>query len=287
MRRDLLLDAAETDRPRHRRGRGALRPSLASVGLVHLAALAFWMGSCHTSLDAGEALAREGWMRGSSCRVGSGFVCAVMVVVVGVMAASAWASTGKSGRAPTSAYFRGPGRNLVCGYFAGNGVSPYLECGVRSVLTPSPPKPSAGACHGLDFAADRVRLGATGVVHGFCSGDVGVLAEINSAPVLAYGTSWQRGSLACTASVAWLTAATAVTTGSLLAVGAGVSTRGTRASPERPMPSSPSARWARPSLLVALEEPDLLAEVRPTKLEPAAVRWHGRLGIEATATLTS
>jgi hypothetical protein len=53
------------------------------------------------------------------------------------------------------------------------------------------------------------------------------------------------------------------------------------------MPSSPSARWARPSLLVALEEPDLLAEVRPTKLEPAAVRWHGRLGIEATATLTS
>jgi hypothetical protein len=160
------------------------------------------MGSCYTSLDAGEALAREGWMRGASSRVGSGFVCAVMVVVVGVMAASAWASTGKSGRAPTSAYFRGPGRNLVCGYFAGNGVSPYLECGVRSVLTPSPPKPSAGAFHGLDFAADRVRLGATGVVHGFCSGDVGVLAEINSVPVLAYGTSWQRGSLACTASVA-------------------------------------------------------------------------------------
>jgi hypothetical protein len=40
-----------------------------------------------------------------------------------------------------------------------------------------------------------------------------------------------------------------------------------------------------PSLLDALAYLDLLAEVRPEKLERAAVRWHGRLETEA-ATLT-
>jgi hypothetical protein len=40
-----------------------------------------------------------------------------------------------------------------------------------------------------------------------------------------------------------------------------------------------------PSLLDALAYLDLLAEVRPEKVERAAVRWHGRLETEAT-TLT-
>jgi hypothetical protein len=35
------------------------------------------------------------------------------------------------------------------------------------------------------------------------------------------------------------------------------------------------------SLLDALDYLDLLAEVKPEKLEPAAVRWHGRLEGEA------
>ncbi len=39
------------------------------------------------------------------------------------------------------------------------------------------------------------------------------------------------------------------------------------------------------SLLDALDYLDLLAELRPAKLERAAVRWHGRLEAEA-ATLT-
>jgi hypothetical protein len=38
-------------------------------------------------------------------------------------------------------------------------------------------------------------------------------------------------------------------------------------------------------LLVALEYLELLADVRPDKFDPAAVRWHGRLELE-TATLT-
>ena len=42
-----------------------------------------------------------------------------------------------------------------------------------------------------------------------------------------------------------------------------------------------------PSPVVALDYLDLLAEVKPEKLEPAAVRWHGRLELEApTLTLT-
>ena len=38
-----------------------------------------------------------------------------------------------------------------------------------------------------------------------------------------------------------------------------------------------------PSLLVAVDYLELLAEVKPEKLERAAVRWHGRLEVEAAA----
>jgi len=38
-----------------------------------------------------------------------------------------------------------------------------------------------------------------------------------------------------------------------------------------------------PSLLVALDYLELLADVKPEKLESAAVRWHGRLEVEAAA----
>lgn len=38
-----------------------------------------------------------------------------------------------------------------------------------------------------------------------------------------------------------------------------------------------------PSLAVALEYLGLLAEVKPERVERAAVRWHGRLEVEATA----
>jgi hypothetical protein len=37
-----------------------------------------------------------------------------------------------------------------------------------------------------------------------------------------------------------------------------------------------------PSLLVALDYLELLAELKPEKLEQAAVRWHGRLEVEAS-----
>ena len=37
-----------------------------------------------------------------------------------------------------------------------------------------------------------------------------------------------------------------------------------------------------PSLIDALDYLDLLAEVKPEKLEQAALRWHGRLELEAS-----
>jgi hypothetical protein len=51
------------------------------------------------------------------------------------------------------------------------------------------------------------------------------------------------------------------------------------------MPNSPSAKWATPSLVDALDYLELLADVRPDKFDRAAVRWHGRLELES-AVLT-
>src|SRR5438046_1249150 len=44
--------------------------------------------------------------------------------------------------------------------------------------------------------------------------------------------------------------------------------------------------WAL-SLVEALDYLDLLAEVKPTKLDQAALRWHGRLELESTAMTMS
>jgi hypothetical protein len=102
-----------------------------------------------------------------------------------------------------SRYFRGPGGNVVCGYFSGVGLPPLLECGVVRQLVPPPPHPKQG-CGGLDFAGNRIRLGAAGPAYGFCTGDAGVLAELSSAPRLAYGKTWREGPFSCTVSPSWV-----------------------------------------------------------------------------------
>jgi len=104
-----------------------------------------------------------------------------------------------------SVYFRGHGGNVVCGAFSTSGAPTLLECGTVDQLKPAPPHPSAKSCGGLDFAGNRIRLAASGGPFGFCTGDVGVLARIDSAPRLAYGTTRQAGPFRCTSSVAWLT----------------------------------------------------------------------------------
>jgi hypothetical protein len=107
--------------------------------------------------------------------------------------------------ATASVYFRGHGGSVVCGVFTGSGVPALLECGTLAQLKPSPSRPSGRTCGGLDFAGNRIRLGVTGGPYGFCSGDVGVLARIDNAPKLAYGTAKHVGPFACTSTAAWLT----------------------------------------------------------------------------------
>ena len=43
---------------------------------------------------------------------------------------------------------------------------------------------------------------------------------------------------------------------------------------------------ASPSLLVRVDHRELLADVRPDKFDEAAVRWHGRLELEAAVLTT-
>jgi hypothetical protein len=104
-----------------------------------------------------------------------------------------------------SAYFETPSRNIVCGYFSGAGFLTFLECGERSALRPVPPQPSEGNCAGRDLATDRIRLGETGTSYGFCSADVGVLAQRGIAPVLHYGRTWHHGPFRCSLTKAGLT----------------------------------------------------------------------------------
>lgn len=106
--------------------------------------------------------------------------------------------------AGTSSYFETPSKNIVCGYFTGAGVPTLLECGVASGLIPPAPKP-AGGCHVVDPASDRVRLNPAGRTYGFCSGDVGVLAEQGMAPALPYGTTWHKGAYSCASALRGLT----------------------------------------------------------------------------------
>jgi hypothetical protein len=133
-------------------------------------------------------------------------VAVVLVVLlascISVATPSAWSRVGGT---VASRYFRGPGGNVVCGYFSGAGLPALLECGVANQLVPAPPRPNARGCGGLDFAVNRIRLGATGAAYGFCTGDAGVLAMLHSAPRLANGASWHQGPFSCAVLSSWIT----------------------------------------------------------------------------------
>jgi hypothetical protein len=128
----------------------------------------------------------------------------VPAAVTSILLASAGCAVA-AGERTASVYFRGHGGNVVCGAFSVSGAPTTLECGSVDQLTPAPPKPSAKSCGGLDFAANRLRLGTTGAPFGFCAGDIGVLGRIDSAPRLGYGTPKHAGAFTCTSTVAWLT----------------------------------------------------------------------------------
>jgi hypothetical protein len=129
----------------------------------------------------------------------------LLAAVSTVVLASAVNAVAMGKRSTASVFFRGHGGNVVCGAFSVSGAPTLLECGTVDQLSPAPPHPSAKSCGGLDFAGNRIRLEAGRGPFGFCTGDVGVLARIHSAPPLDYGTARQAGPFRCTSSVAWLT----------------------------------------------------------------------------------
>jgi hypothetical protein len=129
----------------------------------------------------------------------------LLAAVSTIVLASAVNAVAAHNRTTASVFFRGHGGNVVCGAFSASGAPTLLECGTVDQLKPAPPHPSAKRCGGLDFAGNRIRLDASGGAFGFCTGDAGVLARIDSAKRLAYGATRQAGPFRCTSSVAWLT----------------------------------------------------------------------------------
>lgn len=100
-----------------------------------------------------------------------------------------------------SGHFKTPSGNIVCVYSA-TGVL----CGIKSGLKPKPPYTRECRRIGLDHNADRISLGATGRADPIaCSGDAGPFVGERSAPVLAYGKTWNRGGLRCRSAFAGLT----------------------------------------------------------------------------------
>jgi hypothetical protein len=129
----------------------------------------------------------------------------LLAAVSTIVLASAVNAVATARRATASVFFRGHGGNVVCGAFSVSGAPTLIECGTVDQLNPAPPQPTAKRCGGLDFAGNRIRLQASSGPFGFCTGDAGVLARIDSAPRLAYGTTRQSGPFKCTSTVAWLT----------------------------------------------------------------------------------
>jgi hypothetical protein len=124
-------------------------------------------------------------------------------VLAAAVAASLVGAGGATASASTAIFFETPSKNIVCVYISATGQQALLQCGVGSGLHPPAPKP-VPACTVTDPAGNRVELDSTGKTHGFCSGDVGVLAELGRAPVLAYGTTWRRGSFVCRSMISGL-----------------------------------------------------------------------------------
>jgi hypothetical protein len=127
-------------------------------------------------------------------------------VLLPVVLIAAAAAAVASGAARAGGTFRTPSGNIVCGYIRGTRTIPAtLECGIKSGLSPKPPR-SAPACKHLDYVANRIALTSGGRATPIpCAGDPGPLAFAGTAPILAYGRSWRRGGFRCTSRVTGLT----------------------------------------------------------------------------------
>jgi hypothetical protein len=104
-----------------------------------------------------------------------------------------------SGAADTYVNFRTPSGNIGCGYSQFEGETAMLRCEVASHLKPVP-KQSGRCSEGVWGRA--VAMKPTGAVRPLCISDT-VLET--TAPVLAYGRTWKRGSFTCSSRSAGLT----------------------------------------------------------------------------------
>ena len=89
--------------------------------------------------------------------------------------------------------FSTPSTNISCVYFA-----PTLRCDIRNGLSPKAPRPAG--CPSYTDWGQGLTLGpkSAGIV---CAGDT----ALGATNVLAYGTTWHRGSITCTSRTTGLT----------------------------------------------------------------------------------
>jgi hypothetical protein len=112
--------------------------------------------------------------------------------------------TPAAGTVAASTTFRTPTHNIVCVHNASGKSPPFVGCGIRSGLRPTP---APITCREGDQTNDRMSLQATGRAGvGLCSGDPGPFLDEAGAPVLAYGKTWRGGpGFSCVSTFAGLT----------------------------------------------------------------------------------
>jgi len=92
-------------------------------------------------------------------------------------------------RPRSTAPFKTPSGNIVCGYGGGS-----IGCGIKTGLKPAP----KNTCHDLDYSGKRMSVRTTGTaVIDLCAGDPGPFLLEAKAPVLAYGSKWRGGGITC------------------------------------------------------------------------------------------
>lgn len=117
---------------------------------------------------------------------------------LGLLVAAVALGAAPAARADSFHAFRMPSGNVGCMLVEISGEQPSLRCDVLSGLRPMPPKPRS--CQ-LDWGVS-VSMGDRGRASVGCVGDT---VMVPGARVLAYGTRWRHGGIACVSRASGLT----------------------------------------------------------------------------------
>jgi hypothetical protein len=138
---------------------------------------------------AAEALGVTG-LHSSPMRV---FAFALVFAAAGLVGAVAASGSGRFGT------FQMPSHNIVCQFVIDE--RPAVECGIRSGLVGA----RVTDCSLGDPQTNRVEVGKHGRADRVrCAGDAGPFTY-PTAPVIAYGQTWQGGGLSCRSAISGLT----------------------------------------------------------------------------------